>query len=152
MIATDDIAEKFVAKDYVGRKDIQIVYAGVNGSIEPYGYKDAPNVTGIVERNPLGALKEVLPLLTDKKIDTIRTLYLAEQSTSTKRSAASLTKFDWAPMTYQGHHRVKTFGEWKRIVAAAPQTADVLLVSGYRALRRIANDPKIVIKPQEVMR
>ncbi|HAT36372.1 MAG TPA: hypothetical protein DCS82_11685 [Rhodospirillaceae bacterium] len=152
VIAIDDNAQRLVAKEYVGRTDIQIIYAGVNGSIDPYGYTNAPNVTGIVERKPLVALKEVLPLLTNQKIETIRTIYLAEKSHSTRKDAAFLAKFDWSPMTYQGHHRVQTFDAWKKIVESAPEKADFLLVSGYRALRRVAKDPKSVIKPKEIMR
>lgn len=152
LIAIDDNAQRLVAKQYVGRKDIQIIYSGVNGSITPYGYQGAPNVTGIVERKPLVALKEVLPLLINRDAKTIRTVYLAEASHSTQKDAAALDEFDWAPMTYQGAYRVKTFAAWKKVVEDAPSQADFLLVSGYRALREKADDPESVVSPKTVMK
>ena len=152
LIAIDDNAQRLVAKKYVGHKKIQIIYAGINGTIDPYGYHGAPNVTGIVERKPLEALKEVLPLLTGKKIKTIRTLYLAEKSHSTDQDAQQLGQFDWSPMVFQGSQQVADFEAWKTIVKTAHEKADFLLVSGYRALPRQAKEPDVLVPPKDVMK
>ena len=53
LIIFDDIAQKLVGMHYLDDPDIGIVYGGVNGDEEDYGYDRASNVTGILERKPL---------------------------------------------------------------------------------------------------
>ncbi|MBF0610509.1 MAG: hypothetical protein G8345_11025 [Magnetococcales bacterium] len=60
LIAIDDDAQELVAKHYVQDSHIQIVHAGINGNLEQYGYNGANNVTGILERKPLQAIKEMV--------------------------------------------------------------------------------------------
>lgn len=59
VIAIDDEAQEYVMKYYVDDPEIRIIFAGVNQDPKVYGYDQANNVTGILERNPLEAIKEV---------------------------------------------------------------------------------------------
>lgn len=63
VIAVDDNAQEYVAKDYAGHSSIQFVFCGVNADPGVYGYPSG-NVTGILER---AYPKQVLEML--KKID-----------------------------------------------------------------------------------
>ncbi len=63
LIAIDDDAQSLVAKYYVDDPHIRIVFAGINGGIEPYGYDHANNVTGILERKPAAAIKEMVAFM-----------------------------------------------------------------------------------------
>lgn len=63
LIAIDDDAQNLVAKYYVDDPHIHIVFAGINGNIEPYGYDKANNVTGILERKPVAAIKEMVAFM-----------------------------------------------------------------------------------------
>jgi len=56
LIAVDDNAQKYAAKYFVNHPRIKIVFSGINGSVQPYGYDTANNVTGILERNPFAHL------------------------------------------------------------------------------------------------
>ncbi|CAK0754548.1 ABC-type uncharacterized transport system, periplasmic component [Gammaproteobacteria bacterium] len=64
VVAVDDDAQEYVMKYYVDHPRIRIVFAGVNGEITPYGYDQASNVTGILERKELQAVKEALLSMT----------------------------------------------------------------------------------------
>ena len=63
IIAVDDNAQKMVAKKFVDNPHIKIVFAGINGNIDIYGYHQARNVTGILERKPAAAIREMLLFL-----------------------------------------------------------------------------------------
>lgn len=63
LIAFDDYAQKLAARYYVNQPDIRIIFGGINGSVEPYNYDTAYNVTGILERKPVKAVQEMLHLL-----------------------------------------------------------------------------------------
>lgn len=64
VIAADDNAQQYLAKDYAGRPAPQFVFCGVNAEPQDYGYP-APNVTGVLERPHFKAsidlLREVCP-------------------------------------------------------------------------------------------
>lgn len=49
-----------VASAFVNKPGLQVVFSGVNGTREQYGYVDAENVTGILERLELNAIKTMI--------------------------------------------------------------------------------------------
>jgi|GEM_PF-369146 len=64
VLAVDDDAQEYAMKYYVNDPHVRIVFAGVNGEVTPYGYDEASNVTGILERKELQAVKEALLSIT----------------------------------------------------------------------------------------
>ncbi len=60
VLAVDDDAQQYVMKRYVGSSRIQIVFAGVSGTLDDYGYTQATNVTGIMQRRELSALRDAI--------------------------------------------------------------------------------------------
>ena len=58
ILAVDDESQEYVTKHYVDNSQIQIVFAGVNHDLTNYGYSQASNVTGIIKRKELNAIKE----------------------------------------------------------------------------------------------
>ncbi len=156
ILTMDDYAQRLAGKFYVGDPDIKIVFGGINGSIEPYGYEGATNVTGIVERKPARAIKEVVVFLNEvglvgSKGQPVRGLFLADNSHSTHRDAGYLETVDWSPMRYLGVRFVKTWDAWKEAVEGMDGQTDVLLVGGYRILRRNPVE-KWFVPPEEVMK
>ena len=160
LIAVDDYAQKLVAKHFVNSADIDIVFAGINGSIKPYGYDTATNVTGILERKPASALKEVISLLSSAANaqtpvafqGTPRVLFLADSSHSTERDADYLKTFNWSPIDYLGVKAVATFPQWQEAVLALKGHTDFLLVGGYRKLHTTSDPQSPFVKAREVMR
>ena len=141
LIAMDDYAQELAAKYYVNDRRMKIVFGGINGGIEPYGYDKASNVTGILERKPAEAIKDVVTLLSQaagrdpEKGARVRIMLLADQTISTQRDAEYLKTFAWSPLIYRDARFVGDFETWKAAVRAAPAETDFLLVGGYRQLK-----------------
>jgi hypothetical protein len=142
VILVDDNAQELAGKYYVHDPSLKIVFAGVNGAVTPYGYDNAPNVTGIVERKPVAAIKEVITLLSRsmgknlERGDKIRALMFVDTTLSTLRDAEYVGSFDWKPISYLGMRRFADFESWKTAILQLGQQTDFLLVGGYRNLRR----------------
>jgi ABC-type uncharacterized transport system substrate-binding protein len=150
IIAIDDDAQQYAAKYYVNRPGIRIVFAGVNGAIEPYGYDKANNVTGVLERPPVQAMKEALLLAAGGR-KALRIMEISDDSENVKRDHEFMQKTDWAPVVHAGTETVGTFPAWQRAVLAAGGKADVIVTINYRQLRRSEEDVRLV-PPEEVVR
>lgn len=155
LIVIDDLAQKLAAKHYVNDPNMQIVFAGVNGYAEPYGYDKANNVTGIFERKPLKAVKEMILTLENSKSEpnpNPKIKYIMDPSPSIARDRQFIEAFDWAPIEYTGSVRAETFDEWKQHLNALADTdADYVLVANYRKLATSKEDKKRP-PPKEVMK
>ena len=160
VIAIDDDAQAYATRHYIDRPDIKIVFAGVNGEASAYGYDKANNVTGILERKQLAAIRDTIQnsnlganvLSTPRKEgdDLLRLMHLADQSGSVEEDDRFIRNFDWQPLLYTGSRLVKTYAEWQAVVLSAPSRADVILLSNYRLIARSSNDPTLV-PPQEIV-
>ncbi len=143
LIAVDNLAQELAAKHYVNQPDISIVFAGINGSIEPYGYQHADNVTGILELRQLDGLRETLLALECDKAKgdcpgannkPIRILYLLDASKSVLGDRRRVDDFPWEPLDYQGSQVVREWDDWKAIVLSSAAKTDYLFVTNYRQL------------------
>jgi hypothetical protein len=154
LIAVDDLAQRLAAKFYVGHPGMEIVFAGVNGSVQRYGYEGAANVTGIFERKPLQAIKELVLTLERERgaapgSSGIR--YLMDPSESMARDRHLVEGFDWTPVRFEGVEVAEDYPHWKALVEDLPDNAgEYLLVANYRKLRRSDQDASAV-PPSEVM-
>lgn len=160
VIAIDDYAQKLVGSKFVNDQNVQIVFAGVNGSAKPYGYLDAKNVTGIYERKPVEAIREAIMLLAPalgkdlERGDTVSTTMVADTTLSAQRDGDFISSYNWAPVIYKKAHFVKHFDEWKETIQRVSKEVDFIMVGGYRKLKRSATSgPKEKYVPHdEVMR
>ncbi|RTL51172.1 MAG: hypothetical protein EKK46_12785 [Rhodocyclaceae bacterium] len=153
ILAVDDDAQEYAAKYYANQPGISIVFAGTNGSVTPYGYDGASNVTGILERMPLAALKEALlqgGFAKGKGKRPLRVIEICDNSETVQRDHEFIAAFDWKPMQYLGARLVSSFPEWQQAVAEAGQQADLILTTNYRKLTRSA-DRQELVPPQEVV-
>jgi hypothetical protein len=153
VLAVDDDAQKYAMKYYVDNPKVKIVFAGVNSEPDKYGYDKANNVTGILERKPYGALKQTLLSISAarKRSQPIHILFLGDSSGSVRDDERYFSKFDWAPIQIEKPRLVKTFGEWKAAVDAAPaEGVQFIITSNYRKLLR-AEGRKELVPPHEVV-
>lgn len=147
IIAVDDAAQRIISRHYRNHPDIDIVFAGVNYSVEDYGYAAADNITGIFEHKPVAALKKIIHELdrlqtadaadgagADDAGATPSILFLADDSTSSRNNAAFLAQQDWGVIDYRGARHVGDFAAWQRFIVDESNAYDYLLVSGYRQL------------------
>lgn len=155
LIAIDDPAQSLAARFYVDHPRMDIVFAGVNGSVAPYGYEGAANVTGIFERKPLAAIKELVIALERDSDDPergARVHYLMDPSESMARDRERIERFSWSPLKFAGTHVAADYPDWQRYVRALePRAGDYLMIANYRKLRRGGDDPTLV-PPAEVVR
>lgn len=153
ILAVDDNAHEYVAKYFINRPGVSIVHAGINGETAPYGYDKAKNVTGILERKPLDAIKEAmieLALLQGKNPKNIRIINIGDRSESLVNDEKFLLEYDWSPLKLVDSKLVKTFDEWKKVVAGAESRADFIVLSNYRQLTAKPGEKQFV-PPKVVM-
>jgi ABC-type uncharacterized transport system substrate-binding protein len=147
ILAIDDNAQEFVGRHFVNDPDINIVYAGVNADIARYGYDQADNVSGILEKIPWAAAKKVLAGLLD---GNSRLLHLCDDSDTSLFVHESIKHFDWAPFTLEGSKPIGSFDAWKQAVKEAEGKVDCLLITHYHTIRD-PEDPEKVVKPETVI-
>lgn len=146
IIAIDDDAQELAAKYYVNHPQIRIVFAGINGGIESYGYEGAANVTGIFERKDLRALKEaLLAIRRPNQVTTpLRIMHIGDNSSSVAHDEHHMLEFDWKPLLRQPSRLVGDFDAWKQAVLAAQDQTDFIITSNYRKISRSATDSTLV--------
>lgn len=151
VIAIDDDAQEYAAKEFVNKSGISIVFSGVNGGVEHYGYMGATNVTGLYERKALAPFLDLVNDLAQhngiKK--PIRILALGDMSYSVRQDLEFMEAFDWGATRFAGK-LVDTFPEWKNAVEEARGQADFIVILNYRKVHRSGED-KSLVPPREVV-
>ena len=152
IIAVDDDAQKYAVKNYANNPKINIVFAGLNGSAEPYGYNRAANVTGIYERKPLRSLRDALLEIRDKDGKPLgkRIVFIGDRSDSVLDDSREIEAMDWSPFKRVDMNLVTTFDEWKSAVTAASGKADLIVLANYQNILRVQGEKKFV-PPSEIM-
>lgn len=152
IIAVDDDAQEFVSRHYVNHPGIKVVFAGVNGGIEPYGFVGAGNVTGIFERKDLVALKAALLVLRWPRAATgpLRVVHIGDNSSSVEHDDHYMREFDWRPLINLPSHKPATFDDWKQAVLEVQDKTDFILTTNYRKISRSAGN-RALVPPEEVV-
>lgn len=152
IIALDDDAQQYVARHYIDHPTIKIVFAGINTDASDYGYDKARNVTGILERLPLAAMRETFQMAGNFKSlgRPVRLAHLGDKSESVGGDVRQVRGFDWAPLQLASTNQVATWPEWQDALKQLGRRADVILLTGYRKLARSATD-KSLVPPHEVV-
>ncbi len=146
VILADDNAQEYVGKKLAGRNDVSVVFCGVNGNLQDYGYP-AENITGVLERpffneslalaqRLIPAIRKVLVLSDTGKTSSSCMAYMKTQTVN------NVQIIDWV--------EALTFDQWKQTIEKANQQADALAIYTYHTLRSDPNSAES-IKPAEVM-
>lgn len=133
IIAVDDNAQKFVAMHYNNSKAINIVFTGVNASVDTYGYDKAKNVTGILERIPFQEFREIFVQILPK--NKRRIVHISDSSVTSQLVHEELTNVDWSPLKLVKSFQCETFKEWKEVIKNVDKIGDILLVTHYHTLQ-----------------
>jgi hypothetical protein len=143
LIAVDNLAQELAAKHYVNHPNLSIVFAGINGAIEPYGYHNADNVTGILELRQLDGLRETILSLQCAEVKRdcpgannrpIRIRYLLDASKSVLGDRQRVDDFGWEPLDYRGSYVAQDWEDWKSLVLSSEADTDYIFVTNYRQL------------------
>lgn len=152
IIAIDDDAQKFAAQYFNNDPFIKIVYAGVGSEPKDYGYDKARNVTGILERMPLDAIKDFVIKVHDNfgHKDMPKVIHITDVSSAGEGNRNSLLGYNFKPVELIESIQAFTFDDWKEAVKGAEGRADFLMFTNYHTIRRSREDQRIV-PPKEVI-
>ena len=144
VIAADDNAQSYFAKDYVGHSRPQIVFCGVNAEASAYGYP-AANVTGILERPFFVQSLELLRKI--KK--NVRTIALITDDGPTSDAIRAYIKTLKSPLRLLSLDQPSTFHEWQTLIAKYQETADAIGIIAYQTVKKTIGAESM--DPKEVM-
>ncbi len=153
IIAIDDDAHAYAVKDFAGNSSVAIIFAGINGSIEPYGYDKVGNATGIFERKPLQSMRNAMSEMRGPGGAALgtRIRQLGDQSESVKTDSLEISAFDWSPFKIVDSILVSTFDEWKKAVLEAKNKTDVLLITNYHNIYETAAK-HVLVAPVKIIK
>jgi ABC-type uncharacterized transport system substrate-binding protein len=146
VIAFDDDAQAFATRHFIDHPKIKIIFSGVNNQAEDYGFDQASNVTGVLERLPLAALRETFLSATNLQFKDrpIRIAMLGDTSETVKGDAKQVGAFNWNPIKLSEISLVDTWPEWQAAVAKLGEQVDVILLTNYRKIARSSTDLSLV--------
>ena len=133
IIAVDDNAQKFVAMHFINNDSINIVFTGVNASVETYGYDKARNVTGVLERIPFQEFREIFVQILPK--NKRRIVHISDASGTSQLIHEELTGVNWSPLKLVKSFQCETFEQWKKVIESAHKIGDILLFTHYHTLQ-----------------
>lgn len=146
LISVDDNAQEYVAKNFINHSKIKIIYTGVNARPEIYGYHQANNVTGVLERLPFDAFKEVFLQILPKEKRKI--FHIADASETSKYIQHEIEELNWDPLILEKTILCKNIEEWERAIDYAQNHADILFITHYHTIKDKMGS---VIKPSRII-
>lgn len=146
LIAIDDDAQEYVARHLLSHPTLKIVFAGVNNEPANYGFDHARNVTGILERIPLAALKETLLLIAQDNHmhQPITIKFIGDHSETVRGDERYFRSFDMNPIQVLDSSLLETFDEWQQVIRDSKGKVDFIVCSNYRKIKRQANSNELV--------
>lgn len=140
-------ANALVAPLYAGRETPRIIYVSIDLPPSAYGYRSAPNVSGIADRLPLAALRDFADDLDAGQPKKIAVLGV--ESETGLAELEQVRHFDWSPHRMTAATVVGTMEAWENAVRTAG--ADILFLLDTDDLRRSETD-RAIISAGEIIR
>ena len=140
LIAVDDEANALVARDLAGRGRPRIIYVSIDRGPEYYGYAGADNVSGIADRLPAGAFKDLAGVVGAGR--PLRIAAIGVDSETAQAELVQLRSHDWSPHFLVASATAGTVEEWQQFVRGTD--AELLLVLDAGNLPRSTADPTLV--------
>ena len=146
-------AQEMIGRTYINFSNRSIIFAGIKGSAEDYGYEDANNVTGVFEHFSLKPIKDLISYLTlpHQQGADIKIMVLGDTSSFSKSLKRSFLKKKWAPYRLIEASLGITLEDWKNALLSCPENPDVVIVAGYQKMYTDYTQNQ-VIPPQEVLK
>ena len=123
-----------------------IVFAGVNGDVDQYGYYQAENVAGVFEWKNMDSIRQTLEDVYQASPDNLKpkaVQILSDRSTTAESekwffSKLLKTSFN-VPLVWKPVKAAENFDEWKSYVAEANQEGAMILTANYAQVRQTAS-------------
>jgi hypothetical protein len=140
VLAVDDEAQAYVARHYAvpagsaqaAEPSTRIVYAAIDGQPSSYGYDSAANVSGVLERLPLAAMRETL--LTLRNGQPARLAVIGPVDPTGVAQMQQVQAFDWGPHGLVAAQALPDFAAWQQAIPQLDTQADVLIVLSFGGL------------------
>ena len=126
LIAVDDETSELVARHYVGRPDLQVLYTGLMHAPERYGYTASSGVRGIREQLPLNGIARLLEQMHPGQ--SLQIAVLGVDDLTGRAEMEQVLGHDWGPHRLGAQALVPNFEAWRAFVLGPARSADVLLV------------------------
>jgi ABC-type uncharacterized transport system substrate-binding protein len=141
LISMDDEARAYIAREYGGRNDVNIIFGGVDETIDSQPFFEQKNVTGILEKLPLLATQELLKYLSNKPLTL---MIIGDASVSAQAEAKQIIRYDWGENKLLSSIQIKDFQSWQEKILENSDASDIIFITGYRQLRRSIYSDDIV--------
>ena len=146
IITSDDNAQSYFARQYVGKSNPKIVFCGVNSEPSAYGFP-ARNVTGILEKPHVVESMALLKALFGD-IKTVAVI-LDDSPTSDSTVAYMKSLTGKMPMKIVRFDQPRTFDQWKTLIGKYQDTVDALAVFVYHTIKERTGGDSIL--PKKIM-
>lgn len=131
VLAADDQAQEYFARDAASSGKAKVVYCGINGEPGKYGYP-SKNAVGIVEKVYARELGQLLSSLREN----VRTVVvLSDKNSSSSLALQQISAEKNLPFKIAAVVQTGTLAEWKKAVMYWRGKTDAILVADYAALR-----------------
>lgn len=141
LIAVDDETSDLVARHYVGRPGLQLLYTGLMHAPEGYGYGAGSGVWGIREQLPLHGIDSLLAQLHPEQ--SLQIAVLGVDDLTGRAEMAQVLRHDWGRHRIGAQALVPHFEAWQAFVQGPARSADVLLVLTADKLQAAAGSRRI---------
>jgi hypothetical protein len=140
VLSVDDEAQAYVARHYAvpaesaqaAEPSTRIVYAAIDGQPSSYGYDSAANVSGVLERLPLAAMRETLVTLRNGQ--PARLAVIGPVDPTGVAQMQQVQAFDWGPHGLVAAQALPDFAAWQQAIPQLDTQADVLIVLSFGGL------------------
>ena len=140
VLAVDDEAQAYVARHYAvpagsaqaAKPTTRIVYVAIDGQPSSYGYDTAANVSGVLERLPLAAMRETVLTLRNGQPARLAVIGLADPTGFAE--IHQVQAFDWSPHRLVAAQALPDFAAWQQTIPRLDSLADVLIVLSFAGL------------------
>lgn len=113
-----------------------LIFAGVNGDVERYGYQHATQVTGIFEHKNYAALAETLNAVNAASpAKAVAVQLLNDDSPTAVAENPRYAAAHWGTLQWLPPRNVQTFAQWQAVVQEAATRDAMLLIANYQNLR-----------------
>jgi hypothetical protein len=110
----------------------RIVYVAIDSQPASYSYDSAANVSGVLERLPLAAMRETLLTLRNGQPARLAVIGLADPTGFAE--IQQVQAFDWGPHRLVAAQVLADFAAWQQTIPRLDSLADVLIVLSFAGL------------------
>jgi hypothetical protein len=114
VIAIDDEANAFVARDFSQTGGRRILYVSIDRDPRAYGYEGDRKISGIAERLPLAPIMELARWVRPDR--SLQIHALGSASETSRGSMVQVRDFNWAPHRFEEALQVRDFEELQAAV------------------------------------